>query len=240
VLGLSDPDKKDPTYSQKRFEAFRAHNLALLERANSDAAYALLAFLTKHDQGALEQHPVIEARRADLLKGGNLVFLFGGEYAHHDPAIRRVWEDYVQGQDAEQMQCLVTGEIAPVERLHARLKGVRGGQPIGTTLVGFNANAYESYNRIQGQNSPISQRAAFAYTTVLNYLLSDANPNRKLLLGDATVVYWAESANRKYESAFLNMRYGLSNHRSWRASSWLACASPCAKLPDQRPVETAR
>jgi CRISPR-associated protein Csd1 len=51
-------------------------------------------------------------------------------------------------------------------------------------------------------NSPISEKATFAYTTVLNYLLSDANPNKKLFLGDATVVYWAESQNRAYESAF--------------------------------------
>lgn len=204
VLGLSDADKKDAAYSRKRFEAFRAHNIALLEQANSDAARAVLAFLTKYDQDALEQHPAIAARRADLLKGGNLIFQFEGEFVHYDPVIRQVWEKHAQEQDAEQMQCLVTGEIAPIERLHARLKGIRGGQPIGTTLVGFNASAYESYNRTQGQNSPISQKAAFAYTTVLNYLLSDANPNRKLFLGDATVVYWAESENRAFESAFIS------------------------------------
>lgn len=202
ALGLSE---KDASYRRKRFEAFRAHNIALLEQANSDAARAVLTFLTKYDQDALEQHPVIAARRADLLKGGNLVFLFEGQYVHNDLAIRQVWENYVQGRDAEQMQCLVTGDIAPIERLHARIKGVRGGQPIGTTLVGFNASAYESYNRSQGQNSPVSQRAAFAYTTALNYLLSDANPNRKLYLGDATVVYWAESENRAFESTFISI-----------------------------------
>ena len=62
--------------------------------------------------------------------------------------------------------------------------------------------AYESYNRSQGQNAPVSEDATFAYTTTLNYLLSDANPNKKLYLGDTTVVYWAESDNRAYEPAF--------------------------------------
>jgi CRISPR-associated protein Csd1 len=100
------------------------------------------------------------------------------------------------------MQCLVTGDVAPIARLHPSLKRVRGAQPGGATLVGFNAAAYESYNRSQGQNSPVSEKATFAYTTVLNHLLSDANPNKKLFLGDATVVYWAESQNRAYESAF--------------------------------------
>ncbi len=42
----------------------------------------------------------------------------------------------------------------------------------------------------------MSEEATFAYTTVLNYLLSDANPNKKVFIGDMTVVYWAESANR--------------------------------------------
>lgn len=202
ALGLSD---RGTTYSRKRFAAFRAHNLELLEKANSDAASATLSFLAKYDPEVGQQHPAIIARRDDLLKGGNLVFLFEGKYVHDDPAISQVWEDYVQEQDAEWMQCLVTGDIAPVERLHASLKGVRGGQPSGTTLVGFNASAYESYNRSQGQNSPVSKKATFAYTTALNYLLSDANPNKKLYLGDATVVYWAESANRAYESAFISI-----------------------------------
>ena len=100
------------------------------------------------------------------------------------------------------MQCLVTGEVTPIARLHPSLKRVRGAQSSGATLVGFNAAAYESYNRSQGQNSPVSEKATFAYTTVLNHLLSDANPNKKLFMGDATVVYWAESENRAFESVF--------------------------------------
>ena len=55
---------------------------------------------------------------------------------------------------------------------------------------------------LKGQNAPVSEEATFAYTTTLNYLLSDANPNKKLYLGDTTVVYWAESDNRAYEPAF--------------------------------------
>ncbi len=85
------------------------------------------------------------------------------------------------------------------------MKRVRGAQSSGATLVGFNAAAYESYNRSQGINSPVSEKATFAYTTVLNYLLSDANPNKKFYLGDTTVVYWAESDSRVYETAFASI-----------------------------------
>lgn len=202
VLGLSD---KDAAYWRIRFDSFRAHNIELLQGADSVVALAVLGFLERYDPEADQRHPAIEHYRDTLLKGGNLVFLFEGEFVHDDPAIRRAWEDYSQGQDAERMQCLVTGDIAPVERLHPSLKGVRGGQPTGTTLVGFNASAYESYNRSQGQNSPVSRKASFAYTTALNYLLSDANPNKKFHLGDTTVVYWAETTNRAYESAFASI-----------------------------------
>lgn len=203
VLGLSD---RKPDYWQKRFEAFREHNISLLSQADCDAARAVVAFLEKWEPALSQQHPVLAPYRDDLLKGGNLVFMFGGRFVHEDPAIRKVWEDHLAGQEAERMQCLVTGETAPVARLHPSLKGVRGGQPTGTTLVGVQRNtAYESYNRSQGQISPVSTKAAFAYTTALNYLLSDDNPNRKIFLGDTTVVYWAETRNRAYEAAFASL-----------------------------------
>jgi len=137
-----------------------------------------------------------------LIKGGNLVFLVCGAFAHDDPQARQVWTDHLAEQDPQGMQCLVTGKVAPPARLHPSLKGVRGAQSSGATLVGFNASAYESYNRSQGRNAPVSEAAAFAYTTTLNYLLSDANPNKKIHLGDTTVVYWAESESRAHEAAF--------------------------------------
>ena len=35
-------------------------------------------------------------------------------------------------------------------------------------LISFNDNAYESYGHEQGDNAPISEAAAFKYTTALN------------------------------------------------------------------------
>jgi CRISPR-associated protein Csd1 len=139
-----------------------------------------------------------------LLEGGNLIFQVNGQNALDDPEIRRTWEDYRLEQEAVQMQCLVTGEVEPIARLHPSIQGVSDANPTGASLVGFNDRAYESYNRIKGQglNSPVSQRVASGYGIALNYLLSDQNPNRKIHLGDTTVVYWAESENKGYASAF--------------------------------------
>jgi len=202
VLGISDQDDVKPRYSRERFTAFRALHSEMLSGIDSEAAHAVLLFLDRYDPEEGRANPLIAERLDALLKGGNLVMLYRGVFAHDDPTIRRAWEKQHAQQGADVMQCLVTGEMAPTARLHPNLKRVRGAQSSGATLVGFNAAAYESYNRTQGQNSPVSEQATFAYTTVLNHLLSDANPNKKFFMGDTTVVYWAESENRAYESAF--------------------------------------
>ena len=50
---------------------------------------------------------------------------------------------------------------------------------------------------MQGLNSPIGKKAAFAYGTILNELISDKN--HSMNLGDSTVIYWAESSNKVYQ-----------------------------------------
>jgi CRISPR-associated protein Csd1 len=204
ALGISGKNPDDPEFGLTRFEAFRVFHKDLLTKADCDPARALMAFLEAYDPLKGRQHPAIIPHLETLLKGGNLVFMFREAFVHEDAAIQSVWEAYKAGKDAIMGQCLVTGEIAPIARLHASLKGIRGANPTGASLVGFNARAYESYNRFNGQglNSPVSEKATFAYTTALNYLLSPDNPNRKISLGDATVVYWAESGKKEYAAAF--------------------------------------
>jgi len=204
VLGLSGKEAKDLNYAEKRFEAFRELNTEILAKANSVVSRAVIAFLQKHDPQTARQHPVIARHLEALLEGGNLIFQVNGQNALDDPEIRRVWEEYKLGQEAVEMQCLVTGEVEPIARLHPSIQGVRDANPTGASLVGFNERAYESYNRMKGQglNSPVSQRVASGYGVALNYLLSNQNPNRKIYLGDTTVVYWAESENKGYASAF--------------------------------------
>lgn len=204
ALGISEKDQDEPAYSRNRFDVFRQLNIEILSQANSDVARAVIAFLKKHNPQTARQHPVIARHLEALLKGGNLIFQVNGQNALDDPEIKRVWETYKFGQEAVQMQCLVTGEIEPIARLHPNIQGVRDAQTTGASLVSFNERAYESYNRAKGQglNSPVSQRVASGYGVALNYLLSNQNPNRKIYMGDTTVVYWAESENKRYASAF--------------------------------------
>jgi CRISPR-associated protein Csd1 len=203
ALGISNKDDDDQEYSLRRFDAFRKFNVELLSQTDCTAARAVTTFLQKHNQAAARQHPAIARYLEGLLAGGNLIFQVQGIYALDDPEIKRVWEEYKLGQEAVKMQCLVTGAIEPIARLHPSIQGVRDANPTGASLVGFNERAYESYNRVKGQglNSPVSQRVASGYGVALNYLLSNQNPNRKIYLGDTTVVYWAESENKRYASA---------------------------------------
>lgn len=62
-------------------------------------------------------------------------------------------------------RCLITGKEAGIARIHPAIKGVMGAQAAGAALVSFNAPAFCSYGHEQGANAPVSEYAAFAYTT---------------------------------------------------------------------------
>ncbi len=73
---------------------------------------------------------------------------------------------------------------------------------MGASIVAFNQNSFESYGKSQGENSPVSESVAFAYTTALNYLLRrDADNHQRLQIGDATVVFWAKARDRAHAEA---------------------------------------
>jgi CRISPR-associated protein Csd1 len=205
ALGISDEDDKKPKYSAERFAAFQELHKELLPKANCAPARALLAFLDNYDPRTGRKHPVIAKNLEAILEGRNLIFTFQGKNIHKDPAICQVWEDYKAGQEAVVTQCLITGEVMPISRLHAKIKGVWGANTMGASLVSFKSPAYQSYNREQGMNAPVSEKATFAYTTALNYLLEPTNENKKFSIGDTTVVYWAESEKKEYARAFLGL-----------------------------------
>ena len=217
ILGIASENKKDknPDYAIWRFEDFKTKNLEILSNVDGQEARAVVAFLQSYDPTNAENHPVVGEKYDELIDAtGFMVFRLHGRsgFIHQVPQIKRAWEQHRSSQGNDLVgQCLVTGEIAPIARLHPSLKGVAGANSAGASLVGFNARAYESYNRVQqqGMNSPTSEKATFAYTTVLNYLLSNSNPNPKFRIGDTTVVYWAESSNKIYEEIFSGL-FGLN------------------------------
>ena len=112
------------------------------------------------------------------------------------PAVVQAVLDIAGDADARKVMCLVSGIEAPVQQLHTAIKGVWGAQSSGANIVSFNARAFESYGKTerQGENAPVGQAAAFAYTTALNHLLRRDSP-QCIQVGDASTVFWADQAS---------------------------------------------
>ena len=191
VLGVDTKGK--PERVAEQHAAFGARIAALPSAAREDAGIqAVTRFLARIDLEQLTR----QAAWADALEGNAVMsFRLQGDFdlVCQRPAVVNAVLSVSADADAPQAMCLVTGDLAPVERLHASIKGVWGAQTSGANIVSFNARAFESYGKTerQGENAPVSRAAAFAYTTALNHLLRKDSPQR-IQVGDASTVFWAE------------------------------------------------
>lgn len=137
----------------------------------------------------------------DEMKDQNVAFALESDrlrnvMIHDREAAISLWIRTQSSGDRSKAVCLVTGEYGPIARLHSSIKGVRGAQSQGASLISFDGEAFKSYGHDQGDNAPVSEAAAFAYTTVLNRFLAYGSTNR-LQIGDASTVFWAEAATRE-------------------------------------------
>lgn len=190
-----------------RISAQRHHDL--LDGVSCPMAQAILRFFDTWQPEKAAQSPALQEHFDDLCKGGNLLFCLINELgtvteAQNVPEIQAAWDASVSNSSERSAfgRCLVTGDEDTIAMLHPSIKGVVGAQSSGASLVSFNALAFESYGRNKGQglNAPIGNRAAFAYGEALNYMLREKNYHS--LLGSATLVYWAETAQSAYSDCF--------------------------------------
>ncbi len=191
LLGHSpDPDKarNAPLYQA----SFRACVDRFLEETGDDPGVkAVQAFLAGDEwkKAADRFRAITDAKGTE-----NCTFRLAGEDSlilDRPSVVSAVRRMAATVEGATKSTCLVTGTKGGVARLHPAIRGVRGAQTTGANIVSFNLDAFESYGKDQGANAPVGQQAAFAYTTALNHLLSK-DSQQKMLVGDATVVFWAE------------------------------------------------
>ena len=191
LLGMG-PDGQPSEASRRRFRAScQLHENAL--EAVAEAQSVLRFFQRWNPEDALK-YPELSGRVEELSAGGNLVFrVFGeGERVHDKPAVATAAGGFMEGAvKADNAFCLVTGQYGPVSQVHNSVKGVRGAQSSGASLVSFNCGAFISYGKEQSLNAPVSVEVARGYVAALNWLLSDRS--HKVQLGDATTVFWAEA-----------------------------------------------
>ena len=190
------------------FAASKALHEELLGGLSNPCAKAVCDFFDRWEPGKAPENPVLAPYLSEILKGGSLLFRVGGKFVHKDEEIAARWDERYREPHEDNLvgRCLVTGEKGPIARTHPSVKGVRGTQQTGASLVSFNGDSFESYGKKQSFNAPISKRAAFAYTTALNRLIADREYVQHM--GDATVVYWAETGERAYSDLFAGVTGG--------------------------------
>ena len=192
VLGVSAKSNR----VEREHAAFKALHEAALADETDVGLRAMLMFLGTWIPQRFQEDANFR-RHGEQFLDSNVVFRLDGElgYLHERPAARVVRARLLSGaDDARSGNCLVTGSYGPLARLHPSIKGVNGSQSAGASIVSFNLESFTSYGKTQGDNAPISEQAAFTYTTALNYLLRrDPHNRQRLQIGDATVVFWAQA-----------------------------------------------
>lgn len=232
---LGADQKGKPERSRDCFRAAASLHHTVLDGVDSPAAKAILTFFDTWQPEKAMEHPALSGQYEAVTAGGNLLFRVDGCYPHEDTAIREAWQRYRNGtdEDAVKMQCLVTGREDEITATHPAIKGVRDAQSSGAALVSFNAPAFCSYGREQNYNAPVGKYAAFAYTAALNHLLADRNNVQ--VIGDTTIVCWAEGAEPVYQDLFMsfmsgNMPPSISDNDLRAALRDLAKGLPCKDL----------
>lgn len=200
VLGIDTRGK--PERVAEQHAAFRARIDALPAETQADAGIvAVRAFLDGIDFDALTACPAWEEINTtnpllSLRRHGDV------ELVCQRPAVTAIASGAPDDEEAT-VTCLVSGDQAAPERLHAAIKGVWGAQSSGANIVSFNLDAFNSYGKSQGTNAPVGKAAAFAYTTALNHLLAKGSSQR-IQVGDASTVFWAE-APHELESSLADL-----------------------------------
>jgi len=174
---------------KKCFAESKSHHHKVLDGCDSPVAKAILSFFDNWEYDA--EHEAI-LRCPEVIGEDFLIFdVMDYGIAHENESVRKAWEVYLMKESSQNhMTCLVTGEKAPIARIHMKAKGIRGTNPAGANLVSFKAPSTHSFGKQQGFIAPVSEQVNFAYNTAFNLLLK--NDDSHCLIGTDTVVYWTE------------------------------------------------
>ncbi len=198
LSGKPDEDEKNRYQADNYHKAAVDYHNKILQNSNCVLAQSVCRFFDSWNFERDKEQLNVDWGR--ILKAGNMVFRSyeTGKYILDDNEIQDIWDKHCETISSQSVsRCLVTGNMAPIAKLHPVIKGIEGTQP---KLVSFNASAFESYGKEQGENAPISEYAANAYGKTLNYLLSNKIHCR--YMGDITIAFWA--ATKENETGYMH------------------------------------
>ncbi|MRS03494.1 type I-C CRISPR-associated protein Cas8c/Csd1, partial [bacterium] len=197
-------NEADKAMAAKQHDSFKKtiDTLACHYPANPEIT-AVKLFLENDDFSDIFSCPDWE--ECKKIKGCNFSFVLEGKnklVCENDDVKSYITENEDgddESDDTEKLEeregiCLVTGERATIARLNPRTPIL--GTKSNAKIVAFQKNmGFDSYGKKQSFNAPVSKAAAFAYSTALNFLLAKES-KQKLLIGDATAVFWAEKKHQ--------------------------------------------
>lgn len=90
--------------------------------------------------------------------------------------------------EAVLMRDFLTGEMVEPTPTHPKISGLAnvGGSSMGSPLIGFDKEAFASYDLVQSANCAVSEEAAYAYRGGLNHLIAKHSHR----FAGAKVVHW--------------------------------------------------
>ena len=193
-----DKPGKSREWVLQRHQGFIDRVREVAQETQDPGVLSVLKFLEAGRTG-LEDDPLWEEVKSST---GNVSFRLKDDrdlVCQRKAVIVRTTDSRNDGETAG--VCLVSGKKAPIAELHPPVKGVWGGQASGGRIVSFNLAAFRSQGKMQNLNAPVSEEAAFAYTTALNRLLAKGSRNRTQV-GDASTVFWAGRESPMEEVVF--------------------------------------
>lgn len=200
LLGYCKDEKKCKR-APESFNAAKALHSELLRDVDSDEARAICRFFSNWNPEKAAEDPILRERLDAIEDSDNFIFVFNGKFCNEFPSLCKVWDALYQTPDeGKKMQCLVTGKNTVPAMTHPMIKNVQGAQSSGAALISFNKPSFCSFGREQNLNAPVGKEAATAYTSALNYLLADKTHKKNF--GDASVIYWSETAEEAYQDIF--------------------------------------
>jgi CRISPR-associated protein Csd1 len=191
ALGVTASEGKD---AAARLAAFRERHERELADADDVGLKAFLQFVRSWTPDHFGQ-----LKWPEDMKDQNIIFALESErrqniMIHDRPAARELWARLSANVERTEAVCLITGKRQPIARLHPPIKGVWRAQSSGASIVSFNHAAFTSYGHEKGDNAPVSEGAAFAYTTVLNHFLNKDSRHR-IQIGDTSAIFWADASD---------------------------------------------
>ena len=216
-----EKDNKDKDKEEKKKEDARAKCAAFAKRIkdlNCEALVPIVRFLENDTKlTALEKSSPDQfhafMQEVEKPKSSTLItFRLVGDddvvCAREDvrDAYNKQWKNLAKG-DAF---CIVSGGQGAITETSDPV-ALRNGQSSGCRLVAFQTDSgFDSYNKDQGRNAPISVATTFKYSAALNALL--CSEENSLSVGEETLLFWSSESN-PVEDAFADL-LGYHDHEN--------------------------